>query len=94
MSAQNRIAALERLAGDSVAGDIPPLIYFTGGSTDSTPDKDEAFRRYKEQYKDDNRYKVLHRINSFTELERYAEQHNLLNRLTAVVFIDKPTEHN
>jgi hypothetical protein len=92
MSVYNRITALERIAGDTNANDIPPLIYFKGGKSDNTPDKDEAFKRYKEQYKDDSRYRVLHHINSFTELERYAEQHNLLDRLTAVVFMDKPAE--
>lgn len=94
MSVQQRITALERITGDTNANDIPPLIYFKGGDGDNTPDKDEAFKRYKEQYKDDSRYKVLRRINSFTELEAYATQHGLLDRLTAVVFIDKPTEQD
>ncbi len=89
-----RLTTLERITGDTNANDIPPMIYFEGNDSEHTPDKDEAFKRYKEQYKDDSRYKALRRINSFTELERYAEQHNLLGRLTAVVFIDKPVEQD
>lgn len=91
----SRLTTLERLAGDTNANDIPALIYFDGDNlSDSTPDKHEAFKRYKEQYKDDSRYRVLRGINSFTELEQYAERHNLLNRLIAVVFVDKPAEQD
>jgi hypothetical protein len=93
MTVQNRLTALERLAGDAIGGDIPALIYFIDdGSSEYTPDKHEAFKRYKEQWQDDSRYTALRSINSFTELEAYAEQHNLQSRLTAVQFIDKPTE--
>lgn len=92
MSVQQRVAALERLADGTAAGDIPPLVYFKGGTSDYTPDKDEAFKRYREQYKDDERYGVLRSINSFTELEQYIEQHGLKGKLVKVALIDKPVE--
>ena len=91
----SRLTTLESLASGTGGRELPALIYFTGcTSTDTTPDKHRAFERYKEQWQDDSRYRVLRGINSFTELEQYAERHNLLNRLIAVVFVDKPAEQD
>lgn len=87
-----RLTTLERITGDTNANDIPPMIYFEGNDSEHTPAKDEAYRRYKEQYQED--YPVLRRIATFSELEAYATQHGLLGRLTAVVFIDKPVEQD
>jgi hypothetical protein len=96
-SVSQRLTTLERLAGDAGGQELPSLVYFTGcTSTDTTPDKHAAFKRYKEQWQDDSRYsQILRPMQGFNDFKSYLEAHGQANCIVQVSFavkLNKPTE--
>jgi len=78
MNIQQRITKLEQIKTEQGKQDIPALVYFTGGNTEYTPDKKEAFIKYKERWQDDSRYgHIVSRFDTVDDLETYCEASNL-----------------
>jgi hypothetical protein len=92
MNIQQRITKLEQVT--NTTNELPSLIYFTGGTSEYTPDKAKAFIKYKEQWRDDSRYgRVINSLNTPDDLEAYIETNNLpANTIINVVFIGTDVE--
>lgn len=91
MNIQLRITKLEQAT--DTTNEVPAFIYFTGGTSDQTPDKEQAFLKYREQWRGDKRYgQKINSLKTVEELEAYCKANKLPNNtITNVVFIGEST---
>ena len=92
MNTQQRLARLEQVT--STTNRLPSLIYFTGIKSEHTPDKAEAFIKYKELWRGHRVYgPIIDRLNTPADLDAYIETNNLpANTIINVHFMGMEVE--